>query len=139
MMKSKIIIMAVLLAMTGCTYYGSFGGSVRQENISLTWRNTLQVDYYPQTFQIGYNDSTNEYRVYDDRLAYWFMVRCSEKPVEEGQELTADISWTGKSKTMTLKEVKVTVEKMDDESGLVWLWSQSERISIVIKKKATRF
>ena len=133
MMKSKIIIMAVLLAMTGCTYYGSFGGSVRQENISLTWRNTLQVDYYPQTFQIGYNDSTNEYRVYDDRLAYWFMVRCSEKPVEEGQELTADISWTGKSKTMTLKEVKVTVEKMDDESGLVWLWSQSERISIVIK------
>lgn len=125
--------MAVLLAMTGCTYYGSFGGSVRQENISLTWRNTLQVDYYPQTFQIGYNDSTNEYRVYDDRLAYWFMVRCSEKPVEEGQELTADISWTGKSKTMTLKEVKVTVEKMDDESGLVWLWSQSERISIVIK------
>ena len=83
--------MAVLLAMTGCTYYGSFGGSVRQENISLTWRNTLQVDYYPQTFQIGYNDSTNEYRVYDDRLAYWFMVRCSEKPVEEGQELTADI------------------------------------------------
>jgi len=133
MMKSKIIIMVVLLAMTGCTYYGSFGGSVRQENISLTWRNTLQVDYYPQTFQIGYNDSTNEYRVYDDRLAYWFMVRCSEKPVEEGQELTADISWTGKSKTMTLKEVKVTVEKMDDESGLVWLWSQSERISIVIK------
>lgn len=125
--------MAVLLAMTGCTYYGSFGGSVRQENISLTWRNTLQVDYYPQTFQIGYNDSTNEYRVYDDRLAYWFMVRCSEKPVEEGQELTADISWTGKSKTMTLKEVKVTVEKMDDESGLVWLWSQSKRISIVIK------
>ena len=125
--------MVVLLAMTGCTYYGSFGGSVRQENISLTWRNTLQVDYYPQTFQIGYNDSTNEYRVYDDRLAYWFMVRCSEKPVEEGQELTADISWTGKSKTMTLKEVKVTVEKMDDESGLVWLWSQSERISIVIK------
>lgn len=125
--------MAALAAITGCTYYGSFESPARQENISLTWRNTLQVDYYPQTFQIGYNDRTNEYRVYDDRLAHWFMVRCSEKPVEEGQELTADISWTGKSKTLSLNEVKITVEKMDDESGLVWLWSQSERISIVIK------
>ena len=132
-MKSKTIILAILIAKTGCTNYGSFGAASHHDSISLTWKGTLQVDYYPQTFQLGYNCSTNEYRVYDDRLAYWFTVRCSEKPVEEGQQLTADISWTGKSKTMSLKGIQVKVEKIDEESGLVWLWNQSEKISIVIK------
>lgn len=131
MMRLRTIISGLLLIMAGCTPYNPSEALLQQE-ISLTWKGTVQVIYDHDSYQLGYSSGRNEYRVYDDRLAYWFTLRCSERPVEEDQRITADVSWTGKSRTMTLKGIDMTVEKIN-EDGLVWLWSQKERISIVIK------
>ena len=134
MKRLNAIIPAVLLtALTGCTYVGLDWNSSLQ-GISLTWKGEQQVMYDPDTYQLGYNSSRNEYRVYDDRLAYWFTVRCSERPSEEGQNITADVSWTGESRTMEFKGISMTVEQTD-ENGMIWLWGAKERIGIVIQIK----
>lgn len=132
-MKRLTIILAVLPLLAGCTTpswsYGSmFSGN---EDIALIWKGQKQVGYEEDSYQIGYNSGRHEYRVYDDKLSNWFIVRCSEKPVTEGQKITAEVSWAGKSRTKELKDVEFTVKKTD-ETGLVWLWSQKERIEVVI-------
>ena len=129
-----MILLAVSLSVACTQNYGSFGPAFESDTISLTWKGSVQVEYDPATYQLGYNSSRNEFRVYDDRLAYWFVVTCSEKPVSEGQTLTADVSWTGKNKTKSMNALKFNVTKADD-TGMVWLWNQANRISIVLKNQ----
>lgn len=131
-MKQTIFIVTVLL-LSGCHIYFQMDDILfQQEDISLTWKGDIQVSYDPLTCQFGFNDRRNEYRVYDDRLSFWFTMRCSEKPVSEEQVITADVTWTGASRDMEFKGIEFKVEKVDD-SGLLWLWNSSNRIGIVIR------
>ena len=128
------IILALIPLTAACSQIMESGPAVQNDIISLTWKDNVQVEYNPNTFQLGYNSSNNGYRVYDDRLSYWFTVTCSEKPVSQGQILTADVSWTGKNKTKTLKGIRFKVTSTD-ETGKVWLWNQANKISIVLKNQ----
>lgn len=132
-MKYINLILIIITLLVSCTAMES-GPAIESDTISLTWKETIQVEYNPTTYQLGYNSSSNVYRVYDDRLSYWFTIKCSEKPATQGQILTADVSWTGKSKTINLRELKFEVTKTDD-TGKVWLWNQANRISIVLKNQ----
>ena len=132
-MRYYLIILAFALLFAGCTSKDELAEALMEsQNISITWKGAVQVTYDSETFQLGYNSSRHEYRVYDDKLAYWFIIICSEKPTTEGQTLKADISWTGASKTYTSKNIQMTVKKTDT-SGKVWLWNQSEALGIIIK------
>ena len=131
----RIILTFIMLVLTSCTSKDELAEALLEsQEISLTWKGVVQVTYDQETFQLGYNSSRNEYRVYDDKLAYWFIVSCSEKPTSEGQTIKADISWTGISKTYSSKDMQLTVKKIDT-SGLVWLWNQSEALGIIIKNQ----
>ena len=103
-----------------------------QEEISLSWKNAVQIKYDEAGYQIGFNDSNIEYRVYDDKIANWFIIRCSEKPEVIDQVITADVEWTGSKRTKSFTELEFTVEKVN-EDGLVWLSNVSNNIGIVIK------
>lgn len=133
-MKNTIIILSIaLLALSGCNKTPEVEIPITEiSDISLTWKGIQQVVYTPSNCQLSYNDQKHEYRVYDDKLANWFCVRCSEKPSSEGQQLYADVSWTGKSSTKTFNALQFTVQKTQDD-GLVWLWNASGKIGIVIK------
>ena len=134
-MRHHIIILAFALLFVGCTTRDELAEALLEnQEISITWKGTVQVSYDPDTFQLGYSSSNNEYRVYDDRLAYWFRVKCSEKPVSEGQTIKADISWTGINKTHEYKDLQLTVKKADG-SGLIWLWNSTESLGIIIKNQ----
>ena len=134
-MRYLYTILIAMLFMTGCSLNQStLGPAVESDMISLTWKESVQVEYDPATYQLGYDSRKNEYRVYDDRLSYWFTVTCSEKPVTGGQTLTADVVWTAKNKMKSLKGLKFEVTKTDD-TGMVWLWNQANKISIVLKNQ----
>lgn len=134
-MRYHIIILAFTLLLAGCTSKNELAEALLEsQDISITWKGDVQVSYDPETFQLGYNSASHEYRVYDDRLAYWFIVRCSEKPTTEGQTVNAYISWTGINKTYECKDLKLTVKKADS-SGLIWLWSQAESLGIILKNQ----
>ena len=134
-MRHHILILALALISAGCTSRDELAEALLEsQEISITWKGAVQVTYDPDTFQIGYSNSNHEYRVYDDRLAYWFIIRCSEKPTSENQTIKADISWTGINKTHEYKDLQLTVKKADS-SGLVWLWNSVESLGIIIKNQ----
>ena len=131
-MNRIIILLAVITALTGCRSADVEEVLLNRSDISLTWKGESQVTYDSKTYQLGYNDKRYEYRVYDDRLSNWFDVRCSQRPDTEGQSLSADVKWTGKKTTKSFNGLPFTVQKIDD-TGMVWLWNDSNRIGIIIK------
>ena len=132
MMRKLFIIIPFICALTGCNPDFTENNLMGQSEISLIWKGAVQVTYNEHTGQIGYNDSRHEYRIYDDKLANWFTVRFSEEPLEEGQELSADVSWTGSKNPKTFNGLSFTVKKISQD-GLIWLWNEREKIGIIIK------
>lgn len=131
-MKRFLIILPFLYILTGCTPDFTENNLIDQNEISLIWKGVVQVGFDQATGQLGYNDARHEYRVYNDKLSDWFTVRCSEEPAEEGQELSADVSWTGERNPKSFNGLSFTVKKINHE-GLIWLWSEREKIGIIIK------
>lgn len=134
-MKKIISSIIIMLIMTcSCANYDVNEVLLQKDDISLTWKGDVQISYSPSTCQLGYNESRNEYRVYDDKLANWFVLKCSEAPSEPGQIISSDVSWTGKSSIKTIKNLQFKVEKAD-ENGKIWLWNQDNGIGIIIKSR----
>lgn len=131
-MKRIIILLCTAMALTGCFEGNTVNTLLYESEICLNWKGDRQITYDGEDYQMAYNDKKNEYRVYDDRLANWFIIRCSEKPCSEGQRLTADVSWTGKKSTKSFTAKTFKVEKTD-ANGFVWLTCESDKIGIVIK------
>ena len=132
-MRYYLIILAFALLFAGCTSKDELAEALMEsQNISITWKGAVQVTYNADTFQLGYNSANNEYRVYDDNLTNWFIVKCSQKPMTEGETVVADVSWTGEKsiKNFTGKTFKVA---KTDEQGHVWLQNSSDKIGIIIK------
>lgn len=125
-----IILSAILLC--GCGPENEEIIILERSEISLVWKGTIQVSFDQKNGQLAYNDKTDEYRVYDDKLANWFTLRCSEKPTTEGQILNADVSWTGNKSPMSYEGLSFIVKKVSD-TGLIWLWNADNRIGIIIK------
>ena len=78
-MKRIIILLSVVLAVSGCYLADTLNFINTPAEISLTWRGEPQVTYESQSYQMGFNDHKNEYRIYEDRLANWFTIRCSDR------------------------------------------------------------
>lgn len=131
-MKKVLIILTLAIAVTGCNCYDVDEILLQRSDISFTVKGTDQFIYNPVTCQIACNSSTNEYRVYDDKIANWLIIRCNERPDTEGQTVSADLSWTTSSANKREKGLSFTVEKTDAK-GYVWLWNKSKSIGIVIK------
>ena len=132
-MKKLIILLTVAVLAGGCEYMVvSNEFLLSQEEISLSWKNAVQIKYNQVSYQMGYSDKNIEYRVYDDKIANWFTLRCSEKPTSENQSIMADVEWTGSKGTKTFTGLEFKVEKIS-EDGLVWLSNSTNSIGIVIK------
>ena len=134
-MKNVITAIGIILIMAcSCANYDVNEVLLQKNDISLTWKGEVQISYSPATCQLGYNESRNEYRVYDDKLANWFVLRCNESPTESGQFIYGDISWTGESSIKSIKNLKFKVEKTDTD-GKIWLWNQDNGIGIIVKSR----
>lgn len=131
-MKRLIYIFLSIFLIEACTPSFTENTLLEQSEISLIWKGTVQVSFNPATGQLGYNDSRKEYRVYDDKLADWFTVRCSELPSEVGQQISADVSWTGTQSPQKYYGLSFVVKQISQE-GLIWLWNEDKNIGIIIK------
>ena len=103
-----------------------------RSDISLTMKGELEMTFDENTCQLGYNTGRNEFRVYDEKLANWFVLRCSAKPTSEGQKITADLEYTTADDVKTLTGLEFTVEDTNSD-GFIWLWNRDKKIGIVVK------
>ncbi len=130
-MHRLLLLMILALMACGCIY-DMEEILLQREEVSFTWKGDPQFVYNPLTCQLSQNGSDNTYRMHDDKLADWVVVKCSAKPDTEGQSLTADITWTTSSSTKVERNLKFTVQKTASD-GRVWMWNKSKRIGIVVK------
>lgn len=101
-------------------------------DISLTIKGIEQISYNPESWQLGYNEAKNEFRVVSDKLSDWMIIRCSASPTTEGQIINADLEYTTADDTKKLKDLSFTVEKTSPE-GLIWMWNDDRKIGVVIR------
>ncbi len=130
-MKRLILILA-MAATVSCIRHNVDEVLLPREDISLTVKGEEQFSYNPLTCQTSHNTGTHEFRAYDDRLSEWFILKCKDMPSNEGQELTADLTWTASSSTKTMNGLTFRIEKID-RTGKVWMWCKKKKIGIVIK------
>ncbi len=133
MRKYIYILLVTLSALTGCKRFDIDEILLEREDLSLTVKGELQLSYDPLTWQAGQNVTENEYRIYDDALSNWFIVKCNEKPTHEGQELKATISWTTPDDIRKESDLEFEVHKIDSK-GKIWMWNNSKDIGVVIQE-----
>ena len=110
-MKKIIMIIAVTLLAASCEKYDVTEVLLQRSDISLTWKGKLQMSYDESRCQLGFNEEKKEFRVYEDPLGYWFIVRCSQMPQHMDQTLKADVEWTTANDTRTEKGVEFSVKR----------------------------
>lgn len=127
-----LIILVAGALFQSCACYDIEQTLLVHEELTLTWKGTAQAMYVPSTWQYGFNTAKNEYRVNDDNMANYFVVRCDERPSAEGQELSADVEWTVATNIKRYEGLRFKVERVAPD-GRIWLWNKSQKIGIVIK------
>ena len=132
-MRRFILIMLFSACLAGCNIYDVDEVLIQREDISMTLKATDVLIYKPDTYQLGYNAEKNEFRVFDDQMAYWFILTCTSRPSVVGQEVEADLKWTSPSSTKTKRGLKFEVMKTD-AAGHIWLWCDSDAIGLIVKE-----
>lgn len=131
-MKRIFFLLTVLITVSGCIY-DIDEILLQREDISMTVKGAEVFSYDASTCQLGYNEDENEFRVLDDNLGNWFIVRCSGRPVSAGQEISADVTWTTSDNIRTRKGLRFTVRKTSQD-GRIWMWCKSDKIGITVKE-----
>lgn len=121
------------LSATSCRHYDVDAILLERDDVSLTIKGSLCLAYDPLTCQLGYNDSRNEFRVYDDLIGNMFLISCNKNPDTEGMYLSANLTYTTSSSTKTLNGLDFCVRKLDPD-GKIWLWNDSKKVGVVIQR-----
>ena len=132
-MKRIIILVSIIMAVTSCRPYDIDEILLQREEVSLTIKGEVVFSLDPVTCQLGYSDKGNTFRVFDDNLGNWFILKCRTSPDTEGQSLKADLEYTTQTDTKTISGLVFTVEKTD-RNGHIWLWNDERKIGVVVKR-----
>lgn len=134
MARAYIIIGIALMlaASTGCNRYHVEDILLPRNEISLTVKGSDQIIYDEESWQLGYNDERNEFRIVNDKLNNWVILQCDAVPSTVGQSVTAYLEYTTSNDTRKLNGLTFTVEKTSPD-GLIWLWNDDRKIGIVVK------
>lgn len=132
-MKRIIIIFTAVLAAVGCNPYDIDEILLQRDDISLTVKGELVFSYDPADCQLGQNEESGSFRVFDDKLGNWFILNCRTTPDTEGQSLKADLEYTSQTDTKKLNGLTFMVKKTD-RNGYVWLWNDERKIGVIVRK-----
>ena len=132
-LMKKIFLIILAFAAVSCNRFDVDEILLIRNDDSLTWKGEEQLSHDPALGQMGVNASRNEFRAQTDNLSSWFVIRCSEMPAAEGDEVKADISWTGPRDTRDMKGLEFKVKKVTSD-GMIWMWCKSAKIGVTFMK-----
>ena len=107
---------------------------LQEDRVSLVQNGAIVFEYDGNTCQLSYNAKRNEYRAMDDDMADYFIFRSNASLSDVGQEVTAELEYTTPSDVKIEQGLIFRVERMDQSTGLVWLWCNSNNIGVVVRK-----
>jgi len=134
-MKRILCIVLAVLAAASCheTREVPDPALLETSSVCLRVKGKILFTYDENTCQMAWNADTHGFRAGDDEMASYFILRCAEQPREEGQEISADVSWKTDGSLRSRSKVTFQVAKTDLATGQVWLWAPSEQIGAVIR------
>lgn len=88
--------------------------------------------YDPLTWQLGYNPSAREFRVFDDSMKNYYIVTCSAIPSSTGQKLEATVTWSSGSSTQSAKG-KFEVAKAQGDTYWLWCGDKKNPVGVTVR------
>jgi len=131
-MKIRSIILALLLPFLFCSCHEEEISSsfLLNNQVRLEIKGYTLFSYNPVSCQLGFNREKAEFRVHSDNMSDFYILDLDTMPATVGEDISGTIIWTTKN---SLNNKKTTFEVSRIEGDLVWLWSSSNRIAVVVK------
>lgn len=129
----KRFIAILLLASTllcGCNDTRRRNAFVENNDIRLQVGSTVHFRYDPLTCQMAFSRDRKEFRAQTDNTSDYYSVVLSDIPVQTGETVSADLTWTTETDILTRNDLSLEVLKID--GNRIWLWSSSGRIGVSI-------
>ena len=133
-MRKLLIVFAVALAAAACGKKVEMDPVLYEsDEISLMVKGKKVFSYTEGTMQLSTNPVLGQFRAGNDDMTQFFVLSYGTRPREKGQELKGDVEWTSGNSVKKTTGLTFKVEKLDANTGLVWLWCASDKTGAVIK------
>lgn len=136
MMRKVLAILpalSVLLLSSGCEKgLEPDPGFIADGRLALTVRNSMKVAYLPETYQIGFNAERHQFRIHNDTMSEYYILRCQELPDHQGQKIRCSLKYASEGKAFYKGGLTYEVLKTDDD-GTFWLWNTEKGIGASVR------
>ena len=128
-----LVCAAALVAIGGCNPYDVEEILISRDDVSLTIKGEPVFVYDDGTCQVAYNSDRYECRAMNDDVSEYFILKAHERMTHAFQEFSADLTYTSAGEVLTKTNLPFRIEKINNSTGLVWLWCSDEAIGVVVK------
>lgn len=137
MRKAIIIISAfMMLALTSCEQKQEKPAPdfvLEGDTVCLMVEDQTIHSYDPDSWQWSFREKAIKYRIFSDDMKNYYTLICSQKPTTVGQEVVADLKWGINGSQEELREgLTFIVQRMDAQTGAIWLWCKNPSIGLTI-------
>ena len=128
MKRITLIILSIGLAVCSCQKEAKIDSAFLQNSdISLTVKGT----YNENTSQLGYNESDKEFRVSNDDMSEYYIIKLNSFSAEKGYKSKGSIRWTESGKVKSESGLEFEVGNVSGDK--VWLWNGKKKIGAVVQ------
>lgn len=99
--------------------------------LSLRIKGRVVHTYDPVSWQISYNADRKEFRIHNDTMSDFYILKCQSLPVEEGATLKANLLWTSTT-IQSRSNLSFTVLRILPD-GTVWLFNRKNDIILSVR------
>lgn len=127
------LLLCLLPALSACIFEARIDDElIGSDTPCLKVKGRMAFLYDEATGQLGYVPARHEFRTGNDDMSDFFILRCDTAPKEEGQTVTASLTWFQNYEVQKRDGIPFKVEKITDD-GTVWLWNGKESIGAVVR------
>ena len=131
MRRLVFILLLCVTVLTGCQDERQRAAFCENEGVRLLVGGSIAFSYEPNTCQLAFSRDLREFRAFTDTMSDFFLATFSQVPVDLGQRLTANLTWTTEREVLTRKNLTLEVVRL--EGDMVWLWSDAGRIGLTVR------
>lgn len=127
------LLFAVCLTASGCRQATENPSPefIETDELGLRIKGRVIHSFDPLSWQIAYNADRKEFRIHNDTMSDFYILKCQSLPEEEGATLKANLIWTSTT-IQSRSNLTFTVLRMLPD-GTVWLFNRKNDIILGVR------